>query len=87
MAIFTKLTVAIELITHKGVDNSISEYQNFIRLKKIRDKLVHYKDDVAVYTEDLTIKNAEQAIVTVKNIIKKIHELDETDYPPFIDRI
>jgi hypothetical protein len=87
MAIFTKLTVAIELITHKGVDTSISEYQNFIRLKKIRDKLVHYKGDVAVYTEDLTIKNAEQAIVTVKNIIKKIHELDETDYPPFIDRI
>lgn len=85
MSITIKLTVGIELITHKGVDTSISEYQNFKRLKNVRDNLVHYKGNVEVYTKGLTIKNAETSIETVKNIIKKIHEFDGTPFPKFID--
>jgi len=37
--------------------------------------------------KNLPFKNAEKAIETAKNIIKKIHELDESDYPSFVDEI
>lgn len=85
-SIWEKLTLGVELITRKEVDTSISEYQNFIRLKKTRDKLIHFKGDIKIYTQDITLPRAEEAIETVRGVIKKIHELDGTPYPQFVDR-
>ena len=85
-SIWEKLTLGVELITRKEVDPSGSEYHNFKRLESTRNKLIHFKGEIEIYTRDITIKRAEEAIETVRKLIKKIHELDDSSYPQFIDR-
>ena len=85
-SILEKLTLGVELITGKEVDPTSSEYNNFKRLESTRNKLIHFKGEIEIYTRDITIKRAEEAIETVRGLIKKIHELDGTSPPQFIDR-
>jgi hypothetical protein len=81
-----KLTLGVELITGKEFDIASSEYNNFERLQKTRNKLIHFKGEREIYTRDITIPRVEEAIETVRGLIKKIHELDDTPYPQFIDK-
>ena len=84
-----KLKVGVKLITGKEIDTRSSEYSGFIHLKDIRNKLIHSKSEEETYRihrEDITIENANKAIETVRGLIKKIHELDGTPYPQFVDR-
>ena len=84
-SILEKLTLGVELITGKEVDTSSSEYMNFKRLRDTRNKLIHFKGEREIYIQDITPKRAEKAIETVRKLIKKIHELDETSCPKFVD--
>lgn len=83
-----KLKSGVELITGKEFDTSSSEYKDFIELRHIRNMLMHPKNEVETYKlheKYVTIKSANKAIETVRGIIKKIHELNGTPPPPFVD--
>ena len=84
-SIWEKLTLGVELITGKEVDTSSFEYKNFKRLGSTRNKLIHFRGQRGIYTRDITTERAEEAIETVRKIIKKIHEVDGTPYPQFVD--
>ena len=83
-----KLKLGVKLVTGKEIDTSSLEYKDFIELRHIRNMLMHPKNEVETYKlheKYVTIKSANKAIETVRGIIKKIHELNGTPPPPFVD--
>ena len=85
MNIKNKLSSSVKLVTGNKITSS-PEYEDFKWLNEIRNRLIHFRGERAVYTKDITIENANKAIETVRKIIKTIHELDGTPYPQFVDR-
>lgn len=85
-----KLKTGVELITNEEFDTKSSEYSDFIDLKKLRNRLIHAKDEkenLSIHRKYITLLVAEKSLETVRGIIKMIHKLEGTSYPEFVDRV
>ena len=80
-----KITDWTIIITGNKFDKSDFVWQNFIKIKKFRNIMLHGHPDSEEIYDNATLEMAQLAVDTVSNIIKRFYEYDGNRYPPWVD--
>lgn len=81
----------VPLLTGKEIDKTKPEWADFITIRTIRNRIVHYTGGTQIYNNNdiygVNIVNAEKGIEMVRGMIKQLSSLVGTKYPPWVDSI